>query len=158
MEGGYGRTGSRSPMQWDSTANNGFSSAAPDKLYIKMDPSADRPTVEAQMADETSLYHEIRRLIAVRQAHPALQSKGEIEFVYAKENAYPLAYLRSCDSERILVVINPSAEETRFELKLSGEESGSLQDGGVIYSYGAAAHREGSAWIAPPCSVSFILL
>ena len=66
------------------------------------------------MADENSLYHEIRRLIAVRQAHTALQSKGEIEFVYAEKDAYPLAYLRSSGEERILVVINPADREVSF--------------------------------------------
>lgn len=150
VEGGYGRTGSRSPMQWDDTVNNGFSSAAPEKLYIRMDDASDRPTAEAQIADKDSLYHEIKKLIAIRQAHPALQSNGEIEFIHAPENAYPLAYLRSCGSERILVIVNPSAGSAGFESGLPGGE--------LLYSCGTPARKEGGAWIAPPCSVSFVLL
>lgn len=73
-------------MQWDHTTNAGFSAAPKEKLYVKQDESADRPTVEAQMADPDSLYHEIQKLINIRQAHSALQSRGEIEFVYAEEN------------------------------------------------------------------------
>lgn len=114
VEGGYGRTGSRSPMQWDDSANAGFSSAPEEKLYIPLDPSANRPTVKAQMREETSLYQEVKRLIRIRQAHQALQSRGEIEFVYAEKDRYPLAYIRSREEERILVVINPSGREQSF--------------------------------------------
>ncbi len=39
--GGYGRTGSRSPMQWDHTTNAGFSAAPKEKLYVKQDEAAD---------------------------------------------------------------------------------------------------------------------
>lgn len=45
-EGGYNRTGSRMPMQWDSTKNAGFSKALKSKLYLPIDPSNGRPTVE----------------------------------------------------------------------------------------------------------------
>lgn len=114
VEGGYGRTGSRSPMQWDNSENAGFSSAPKEKLYIKQDERADRPTVAAQMVDENSLYHEIKKLIQIRQSYPALQSKGEIEFVYVRENAYPLAYLRSAGDEKILVIINPADKPISF--------------------------------------------
>lgn len=150
VEGGYNRTGSRSPMQWDHTANDGFSSAPSEKLYIKMDDAADRPTAEAQMADGNSLYHEVKKLIALRQTHAALQSNGEIEFVYAAKNAYPLSYLRSADEERILVVLNPSAKTAAFESE--------LPEGELIYSFGTPAKKEGSTWTVPPCSASFIKL
>lgn len=46
-EGGYFRTGSRTPMQWDNSANKGFSTAAADKLYLPVDDAADAPTVAA---------------------------------------------------------------------------------------------------------------
>lgn len=114
VEGGYGRTGSRSPMQWDNGVNAGFSTAPKEKLYIKQDDALDRPTVQNQMADGHSLYNEIKKLIAIRQSIPALQSKGEIEFVYAKKNEYPFAYLRSWGDEKILVVINPAQKDVSF--------------------------------------------
>ncbi len=46
--------------------------------YVKQDESEYRPTVEAQMAEESSLLAEIRKMLAIRQAHVALQNRGEI--------------------------------------------------------------------------------
>lgn len=148
VEGGFERTGSRSPMQWDSTVNSGFSAARADKLYIRMDPDEDRPTVEKQKNDGNSLLNEIKRLIGVRKAHKALQSMGKMEFVYAEENKYPLAYIRSCGDEKILVVINPSEKECSFELDVEVQES--------IYRLGKGVAVSGGKVTALPQSAEFI--
>lgn len=149
VEGGYGRTGSRSPMQWNSTANAGFSSAAPEKLYIPIDPDKDRPTAEKCLKDDNSLLNEIKRLIEIRQAHSALQSNGKIKFIYAEENSYPLAYIRSSDNERILAVINPSDKEQSFSFNETADK--------FIYQNGNAAVENGRV-TASPQSAAYILL
>lgn len=140
VEGGYGRTGSRSPMQWDCTANAGFSSAAPEKLYIQIDPDKDRPTAKKALADEGSLLNEIKKLIEIRQANPALQSNGKIRFVYAEENAYPLAYIRSLDGEEILVVINPADRQCGFDLDVNADK--------VLYQIGKVTAENGKVTAA----------
>ena len=94
------------------------STDSPDKLYIKQDSSPDRPTVQDQIADENSLFNEIKRLISIRQSHKAMQSRGGIEFLYAEKNAYPLAYLRTGEDEKILVILNPSDRKATFECGL----------------------------------------
>lgn len=148
VEGGYGRTGSRSPMQWDSSANAGFSTAPAEKLYIPVDPSPERPTAEAQTSDETSLRSEVKKLIAVRQSHKPLQSLGEIEFLIDGAPGKPLAYIRSLDGERILIVINPTAAPA--ELVFDGEPE-------VIYSFGSFQLKSGSI-SAGECSAVFVKL
>ncbi len=150
VEGGYGRTGSRSPMQWDDGVNDGFSSAPKEKLYIKMDDSADRPIAKYQMADENSLYNEVKRLISIRQENSALQSKGEIEFIYAEKNEYPLCYLRSDENQKILVIINPADREVTFpyDYKLCK----------CLYSIGGDITSDKGRISVPPCFAGWYIV
>ncbi|MFJ1671749.1 alpha-amylase family glycosyl hydrolase [Streptomyces bottropensis] len=97
----YNRAGSRTPMQWDGTPNAGFSTAPADRLYLPLDPSPDRPDVAAQRADDTSLLHLVRRLIALRGRTPELGSGGSVEVLHP---GYPFVYVRG---GRYLVVVNP---------------------------------------------------
>ena len=128
VEGGYGRTGSRSPMQWDETLNAGFSDADRKKLYIPIDLAADSPNVKAQINDDASLYNEVKKLIAIRQSHKALKNSGGIEFICDGAEGKPMVYLRSCEDEKILVALNPTGEDQILQTE---EEAGD-----VIYSLG----------------------
>ncbi len=130
-EGGYERTGSRTPMQWDDSLNAGFSNAPTEELYIPLDPEKERPTVEKQMAEEDSLWREIQRLIRLRLEHVALQSKAAVEF---EETGYPLVLRRSCPEEEILVIINPTKES----------KSVSVAKGELIYVCGSARLSSGN--------------
>ncbi len=160
VEGGYGRTGSRSPMQWDSSTNAGFSSAPKEKLYIPLDASKNRPTVQKQLANKSSLFHEVQKLIKIRQEHKALQSKGEIDFIYAKKKTYPFAYIRSSEDgkEKILVILNPSNKESSFscDLKKLSKKEGLDSAGTLIYSFGGKITCDGNSFQVPPKSVGFI--
>ncbi|MGN0657004.1 MAG: alpha-amylase family glycosyl hydrolase [Ruminiclostridium sp.] len=147
VEGGYGRTGSRSPMQWDDTTNAGFSSAPAENLYIQQDAAADRPTVKAQIEDDSSLWHEINRLIKIRNSHPALMSKGEIEFIYAEKNEYPLTYLRSSEDEKTLVIINPANRKVSFPCALLPKDK--------LYSFGGEISAAEGIITVPPCFAGY---
>jgi glycosidase len=125
---GWNRAGSRTPVQWEDGPNAGFSAAPPGGLYLPVDPDPGRPTVAAQQADETSLLHQVRRLIGLRKTVPALRSGGPAQVLHA---GYPLVYTRGGTH---LVVINPRREPASFTLPWAGRVPGAdgLAADGVI--------------------------
>lgn len=142
-EGGFGRTGSRSPMQWDKTVNAGFSAASPEKLYIPLDSDKNRPDAESQMNDENSLRSEVKRLIALRMSKTALQSRGKIEFI---SDGYPMVYKRSDENGAITVVINPSAEKAEVLCADANK---------IIYTVGGKAELRDGKIFADGCTAVF---
>lgn len=150
VEGGYARTGSRSPMQWDDTVNAGFSAAPREKLYIAMDKGPDRPTVKEQLEADNSLLQEVRRLTGIRLDHEALQSRAGITFLYAEENTYPLAYLRSGETEDILVIINPADRQVSFPC--------TYIPGSTLYHLGGESVFDGKNAVISPCSAGYYIV
>ncbi len=67
-DGGYQRTGSRTPMMWDESANKGFSKADPDSLYLPLN-YCDDTSVEKQKNNPDSIYHFIKKCIEVRKLY-----------------------------------------------------------------------------------------
>lgn len=109
-EGGYLRTGSRTPMQWNSGKNLGFSES--DAPYLPTDPETGAPTVESQEADEKSMLHHMRRLIALRHAHEALQNYSPFSVYSAEEGSRLFAYKRG----DYLLCVNPGTETLELEV------------------------------------------
>lgn len=107
-EGGYQRTGSRTPMQWDSTKNMGFSLAEEDQLYLPLNKT--KPVnVEEQSKRSDSLLNTIRDLISIRKKYDDLRSR-DFHVLFAEPYAYPFVYERG----QFVVAINPSANERRI--------------------------------------------
>ena len=111
-EGGYNRTGSRTPMQWCRGANAGFSTAAAKDLYLPVQENGDN--VADQLADENSLLNTTRKLIQLRKSSPALCADGQIEFLNRRYNGYPMVYRRSGSDGSYLVCINPTDRTQEF--------------------------------------------
>lgn len=104
-EGGYNRTGSRTPMQWTDGVNHGFSQAAPERLYLPVDTRSGAPSVEAQAGDPASLLTTTRTLLQLRHRLPDLQADADLRILYAQPGEYPLLYRRG----RHLLGVNPRA-------------------------------------------------
>ena len=95
------RNGVRTPMQWNSDRNAGFSKAVPARLYfpVIMDPiwGYQAINVEAQQSDPSSLLHWTRNMIALRKLFQVF-GRGTLEFLHP-ENRKVLAYIRDFQRE-----------------------------------------------------------
>jgi maltose alpha-D-glucosyltransferase/alpha-amylase len=121
------RDGVRTPMQWSSDRNGGFSRADPANLVL---PPVQDPlygfqaiNVEAQWRDPHSLLNWTRRTLAVRGKHQAF-GRGTQRFLRPM-NRKVLAYLREYEGESILCVANVSRSAQAVELDL-GEFAGRI--------------------------------
>ncbi|HEX8684017.1 MAG TPA: alpha-glucosidase [Ardenticatenaceae bacterium] len=101
----------RSPLQWSSTPNAGFS--PPEvSTWLPVHPNyATGVTVAAQEDDPNSLLNFYRRMLRLRQATPALIA-GDYHVLHPHSEAY-LAFLRHDEAtgQNCLVVLNFSDEE-----------------------------------------------
>lgn len=106
---GTSRDNARTPMQWDASAQAGFSTATP---WIGLNPDYRAINVAAQRDDPDSVLNFYRRLIALRRAEPVLQY-GRYRLLMA-DDARIYAYGRSAGREGIVVIVNMSRGEAQF--------------------------------------------
>ncbi|MFU2486737.1 glycoside hydrolase family 13 protein [Thauera sp. WH-1] len=106
-----GRDNARTPMQWDATANAGFSTARP---WLKVNPNYAQINVAAAIADADSIFHHYRRLIALRKTRPVMVYGDYCDLLPAHPQVY--AYERRLGDARVVVVASFAAEPLRVEL------------------------------------------
>ena len=135
-EGGYTRTGTRTPMQWDNSKNHGFSNADTSRLYLPVDNADDAPTVADQLNDKNSLLNTVKKLTSLRHKYEDLQADGDFEVVYAEPESFPFVYKRG----KLLVAINPSDKKAYVKLPSKGE---------CIYSIGEVSLSDYELKMAP---------
>ncbi|HVW14674.1 MAG TPA: maltose alpha-D-glucosyltransferase [Mucilaginibacter sp.] len=114
------RDGVRTPMQWHSDRNAGFSEANPQRLYLPLilDPQYhyESVNVEIQSRNTSSLLWWMKRMISTRKKYKAF-SRGSMQFIHS-ENAKVLAFTRIYNEEVMLVIANLSRFTQAAELDL----------------------------------------
>ena len=115
------RNGVRTPMQWSSDRNAGFSRTDPARLYfpVIMDPvyGYESVNVEAQERSPFSLLHWMKRMIALRKQHQVF-GRGTMEFIRTS-NRKVLTYVRRFQDEVVLCVANLSRTVQPVEIPLA---------------------------------------
>ena len=114
------RDGVRTPMQWSSDRNAGFSKADFEKLYF---PVISNPVygfqsvnVDSQSRYDTSLLNWMRQMILLRKEHHVF-GRGSMRFV-KPENRKIFAFVREHGDDRVLCVFNLSQFAQPVELDL----------------------------------------
>lgn len=138
------RDNARTPMQWDASANAGFTTGTP---WIAVNPNYKKINVADQLKREDSVFHYYQKLIRLRKENEIIVY-GNYELLLPEdENIF--AYVRTLDNQKLLVVCNFSKSEQRFDF--SGYENAKV----LISNYNRDARKDG---ILKPYEATVLLL
>jgi maltose alpha-D-glucosyltransferase / alpha-amylase len=102
----FDRNGVRTPMQWDDSANGGFTTGTPFTDFVKGALDYHHLNVAGQVAEQNSLFHALSKMIQVRKQHQAF-GRGSMEWI-GTDNPALAVYKRTYQDEVILVLNNLS--------------------------------------------------
>jgi alpha-glucosidase len=109
-----GRDGERTPMQWDESANAGFSAAKP---WLPVPETYKTHNVADELKDENSVLAFYKRVLKLRHTNKALLDGSYVPLNENNQNV--LSYLRVYKDQAVLVALNMSGAEQRVNFALS---------------------------------------
>ncbi len=137
------RDNGRTPFQWDSTAEAGFSTGKP---WIKVNPDYKRINEAAEEKEPHSVLHYFRSMVALRKNNPVLVY-GKYDLL-DKDNPDVYAYTRELNGDKILVLLNfkgkPGVANTGIDLRqaqLLQDNYPDLGHDGTLRPYEAVIYR-----------------
>jgi len=105
------RDNARTPMQWNSGAYAGFSSAQP---WIAVNKNYPEINVVESMSDKHSIYHFYQKLVALRQ-NSKLAIEGTFKLISPNDSAV-FAYTRELSGKKLLVIGSFSTKKIKYTL------------------------------------------
>lgn len=111
----HSRDNARTPMQWSSKENAGFTEGKP---WLKVNPNYTEINVESQLNDEKSVLRYYQKLISLRKSEEYNEIFTYGEFIPAyldKDKIY--AYYRKLGNSKVLVVANFGEKDTTLEME-----------------------------------------
>ncbi len=134
------RDNARTPMQWDTTENAGFTAGTP---WIGVNPNYTEINAKEQIKREDSVFHYYQKLITLRKTHPVIVEGDYRLLLPDSEEIY--AYVRTYADTKLLVICSFTDQETIF--RLPSEFTG--KDGTVLISNYGRDHLEDQLTLAP---------
>ena len=107
-----GRDNARTPMQWDSTENAGFTTGKP---WLAVNRNYDYINAKQCLEDENSIFHHYRKLIDIRKNNDTI-IYGDYNLL-CPEDKNIFAYTRELNGDKLLVVCNFYDEEVTFSFE-----------------------------------------
>ncbi|MBI1740645.1 MAG: alpha-glucosidase [Acidobacteriales bacterium] len=110
-----GRDGERTPMQWNTGVNAGFSKKEP---WLPVPPSYKTHNVATESKDPNSVFSMYKKVLALRHTNEAL-----LEGNYTalnEDDANVMSYLRSYKGKAVLVALNMSSSPQKVKFDLTG--------------------------------------
>ncbi|MGD6967727.1 glycoside hydrolase family 13 protein [Rossellomorea vietnamensis] len=106
-----GRDNARTPMQWNSSRNAGFTDSEP---WLAVNPNYTEINTEVQVNNEDSIFNYYKKLIELRKQHDIIVY-GKYELILGDhEKLY--AYTRTLGDEKLLALCNSYGEDLEIEL------------------------------------------
>ncbi len=133
------RENARTPMQWDSTKNGGFTEGKPWK---KVNDNHQKINVVAQNKDPKSILNHFRKMVKLRKDNPVLVY-GQYQ-ILQESHSEIYAYTRTLDQQQVLVLLNFSKKQATITLEET-TKTGTL----LINNYDRLDAREGQITLQP---------
>ena len=105
------RDNARTPMQWDDSAQAGFTDGAP---WIKVNTNYKEINAAQQLADPNSIFYYYQKLIRLRKEKDIIVYGG-FEPLY-RDNEQIFAYIRRLEQEKLLTVCNFSDKNAEMDI------------------------------------------
>ncbi|MBP3478032.1 MAG: alpha-glucosidase [Oscillospiraceae bacterium] len=105
------RDGARSPVQWDSTENAGFTTGTP---WIGVNPNYTEINVEKQNADPDSVLNFYRKAIALRKSLPVVKEGSYKEHFPLDGKRY--IYSREMAGQKLLILCSFSEKQEKIRI------------------------------------------
>lgn len=133
------RENARTPMQWDSTKNGGFTEGKPWK---KVNDNHQTINVVAQNKDPKSILNHFRKMVKLRKDNPVLVY-GQYQ-ILQESHSEIYAYTRTLDEQQVLVLLNFSKKQATITLEET-TKTGTL----LINNYDRLDAKEGQITLQP---------
>ena len=104
------RDNARTPMQWDDSANAGFTTGTP---WISVNKNYTQINAKAALEDKDSVFYYYQKLIRLRHEEELL-TEGNYQLLLPEDEKI-FAYLRTSDKEQWIVVANLSEDTVSTE-------------------------------------------